>query len=88
MFVQNICVLIKVCVLFKLSFYLRLLFRFLLLFYLFFSRLGHPPFGRVLLAECTGHCPDQLLDSLAQSELTRKTISVLCPDDKFVCVCA
>ena len=56
------------------------------MFYLFFSRLGHPPFGRVLLAECTGHCPDQLLDSLAQSELTRKAISVLCPDDKF-CVC-
>lgn len=40
------------------------------------------------MAECTGHCPDQLLDSLAQSELTRKAISVLCPDDKFcVCVC-
>ena len=38
------------------------------------------------MAECTGHCPDQLLDSLAQSELTRKAISVLCPDDKF-CVC-
>ena len=58
------------------------------MFYLFFSRLGHPPFGRVLLAECTGHCPDQLLDSLAQSELTRKAISVLCPDDKLcVCVC-
>ena len=56
------------------------------MFYLFFSRLGHPPFGRVLLAECTGHCPDQLLDSLAQSELTRKAISVLCPDDKL-CVC-
>ena len=38
------------------------------------------------MAECTGHCPDQLLDSLAQSELTRKALSVLCPDDKL-CVC-